>query len=121
VTLESVKRSTAQNGLIQHLYVHGNIESYVSSLVFVNSIFGLSGNHYPDPKIQDLLLKLEGNKYATSLDLNMEYYHMSLTPFSTSLCTIVLPHENYKHQRLPMGLYNSPENFKNKCLVGSES
>ena len=30
---------------------------------------------FPLPKIQDLLLKLEGFQYATSLDLNMGYYH----------------------------------------------
>jgi len=33
---------------------------------------------YPIPKIQDMLLKLEGFKYATSLDLNMGYYHIEL-------------------------------------------
>ena len=37
---------------------------------------------YPIPKIQDLLLKLEGFKYATSLDLNMGYYHINLCPES---------------------------------------
>ena len=31
---------------------------------------------YPIPKIQDLMLKLEGFQYATSLDLNMGYYHI---------------------------------------------
>jgi hypothetical protein len=46
---------------------------------------------FPIPKIQDLLLKLEGFPYATSLDLNMGCYHIKLTPFSKSLCTIVLP------------------------------
>ena len=30
---------------------------------------------YPIPKIQDLLLKLEGFKHATLLDLNMGYLH----------------------------------------------
>ena len=35
---------------------------------------------YPIPKIQDLLLKLEGFTYATSLDLNMGFYHIELTP-----------------------------------------
>ena len=29
-----------------------------------------------------LLLKLEGFKYASSLDLNMGYYHIKLCPFS---------------------------------------
>jgi hypothetical protein len=38
-----------------------------------------------------MLLKLEGFKYATSLDLNMGYYHIELSPHSKQLCTIVLP------------------------------
>ena len=37
---------------------------------------------FPIPKIQDLLLKLEGFQYATSLDLNMGYYHIVLSPMS---------------------------------------
>jgi hypothetical protein len=43
---------------------------------------------FPIPRIQDLLLKLEGFQYATSLDLNMGYYHIELSPFSKQLCTI---------------------------------
>ena len=69
---------------------------------------------FPIPKIQDLLLKLEGFQYATSLDLNMGYYHISLTPLSKSLCTIVLPWGKYEYQRLPMGLCNSPDIFQEK-------
>jgi len=34
---------------------------------------------FPIPKIQEMLLKLEGFKYGTSLDLNMGYYHIELT------------------------------------------
>jgi hypothetical protein len=67
---------------------------------------------YPIPKIHDLLLKLDGFKYATTLDLNMGYYHISLTPFSKSLCTVVLPYGKYEYQRLPMGLCNSPDIFQ---------
>jgi hypothetical protein len=44
---------------------------------------------FPIPKIQDLLLKLEGFQYATSLDLNMGYYHIELSPDSKRLCTSV--------------------------------
>ena len=69
---------------------------------------------YPIPKIQDMLLKLEGFQYATSLDLNMGYYHIELTPFSKRLCTIVLPWGKYEYQRLPMGLCNSPDIFQEK-------
>ena len=46
---------------------------------------------FPIPKIQDMLQKLEGFKYATSLDLNMGYYHIQLSPKSSKYCTIVLP------------------------------
>ena len=69
---------------------------------------------YPIPKIQDLMLKLEGFQYATSLDLNMGYYHIELTPYSKQLCTIILPFGKYEYQRLPMGLSNSPDIFQEK-------
>ena len=69
---------------------------------------------YPIPKIQDLMLKLEGFQYATSLDLNMGYYHIELSPDSRKLCTIVLPWGKYEYQRLPMGLCNSPDIFQEK-------
>jgi hypothetical protein len=42
---------------------------------------------YPIPKISDMLHKLEGFFLATSLDLNMGYYHLQLTPYSSQLCT----------------------------------
>ena len=71
---------------------------------------------FPIPKIQDLLLKLEGFQYATSLDLNMGYYHIELTPFSKSLCTIVTPWGKYEYQRLPMGLCNSPDIFQERMF-----
>ena len=69
---------------------------------------------YPIPKIQDMLLKLEGFQYATSLDLNMGYYHIELSPHSKRLCTIVLPWGKFEYQRLPMGLCNSPDIFQEK-------
>ena len=31
---------------------------------------------YPIPKIQDILFRLEGFRYGTTLDLNMGYYHI---------------------------------------------
>ena len=69
---------------------------------------------FPIPRIQDLLLKLEGFKYASSLDLNMGYYHIELCPQSKRLCTIVLPWGKYEYQKLPMGLCNSPDIFQEK-------
>lgn len=69
---------------------------------------------FPIPKIQDMLLKLEGFQWATSLDLNMGYYHIRLDPMSRSYCTIVLPWGKYEYQALPMGLCNSPDIFQEK-------
>ena len=69
---------------------------------------------FPIPKIQDMLLKLEGFQYATSLDLNMGYYHIELHPDSKKLCTIVLPWGKYEYNKLPMGLCNSPDIFQEK-------
>jgi hypothetical protein len=63
------------------------------------------------------MLKLEGFTYGTSLDLNMGYYHIELTPNSKSLCTIVLPWGKYEYQRLPMGLCNSPDIFQEKMSM----
>ena len=69
---------------------------------------------FPIPHIQDMLLNLEGFQWATSLDLNMGYYHIELSPFSKELCTIVLPFGKYEYQRVPMGLCNSPDIFQEK-------
>ena len=46
---------------------------------------------YQFPKIQDLLLKLNGFQYTALLDINMRYYHIKLPPESQKLCNIVLP------------------------------
>ena len=69
---------------------------------------------YPISNIQDMLLNLEGFQYATSLDLNMGYYHIELCPASKKLCTLVFPFGKYEMQRLPMGLCNSPDIFQEK-------
>ena len=46
---------------------------------------------YPIPKIADVLQKIEGLEWATSLDLNMGYYTVHLDLYSQKLCTIVAP------------------------------
>src|SRR5215211_8755320 len=78
---------------------------------------------FPIPKIQDMLQILEGFMWATSLDLNMGYYHILLTPNASRLCTVVLPWGKYEYLRLPMGLCNSPDIFQEKMselMVGLE-
>ena len=66
------------------------------------------------PKINEMLLKLEGFHYATSLDLNMGYYHIRLRKNASNLCTIILPWGEYRYKRLPMGVLDSPYIFQQK-------
>ena len=69
---------------------------------------------FPISKIQYMLLNLEGFTYASSIGLNMEYYHIELSPVARQLCTIVLPWVKYKNQKLPMGVCNSTDIFQEK-------
>ena len=45
------------------------------------------------PKINEKILKLERFQYATSLDLNMGYYHIKLSEDASNLRTIILSWE----------------------------
>jgi hypothetical protein len=62
---------------------------------------------YPIPRILDILISLDCFTYATSIDLNMSYYAMRLTPNAQKLCTIVFPWGKYSYFRLHMGIENS--------------
>jgi hypothetical protein len=51
----------------------------------------------PIPRIQDILTSLNGFTYATSIDLNMGYYTIRLTPQAQKLCTIIFPWGKYSY------------------------
>ena len=74
----------------------------------------LKSKLYPILKISEILLKLEGFRYATSLDLNMGYYHIRLRTETSNLCTIFLPYRNYRYKHLPVGVRNSQVNLQEK-------
>ena len=61
-----------------------------------------------------MLLKLEGFQYATSIDLNMRYYHIQLIKNVSNLCTIIIPWGGYCYKCLLMGIANSPDIFQHK-------
>ena len=69
---------------------------------------------FPLPKINDMMQKLEGFRFASALDLNMGYYTLRLDPHSQDICTIILPWGKYKYKRLPMGMSCSPDIFQDK-------
>ena len=66
------------------------------------------------PKINEMLLKLEGFKYAMSLDLNMGYDETRISNNTSNLCMIILPWGKYHYKFLPTGIDNYPENFQQK-------
>ena len=73
------------------------------------------------PKIGEILLNSEGFQYATSLDLDMDFYHIRIRKETSNLCTIILPRGNYKYKYLPMGVCNSLDIFQvkmNELLCG---
>ena len=92
--------STKKNGAVR----------FLSNLGRVNQI--IRGKKKPIPKIQHMLLNLEECMYASSLFLNMGYYHIELSPGSKDLCTIILPWGKYECQKLPMGVCNSLNIFQ---------
>lgn len=69
---------------------------------------------YPLPRISDTLQQLEGFQYATSLDMNMGYYHIRLSPEASDMCTIITEFGKYRYKRLPMGVSCSPDIFQAK-------
>ena len=66
------------------------------------------------PKFNDMLLKLEDFGYATSLYLNMGYYHIRLSKNASNLCKIIIPLVKYSYKSLPMGVANSPDILQQK-------
>jgi hypothetical protein len=59
--------------------------------------------------------KLEGFQYATSLDLNMGYYHIELSPHAK--CTIVLPWGKYEYKSCQWAYVIAQTYFKTRSLV----
>ena len=55
-----------------------------------------------------VIMRRDGYKYFTKLDLTMQYYALKLDEQGKDLCTIVAPFGEYRYRRLPMGLKFSP-------------
>eukprot|EP00957_Ditylum_brightwellii_P093013 7081936-Ditylum_brightwellii.AAC.1 len=60
---------------------------------------------------------MEGITYATSLDLNMRYYHIKISPKSSVLCAIVLPWGKDKYLKCPMDIKEVCAYMDNLLLI----
>ena len=58
------------------------------------------------------MLKSEGFKHASLLDLNMGYYNIKSSPGYKHISNTVLPRGNNEYQKRPMGVCNSLNIFK---------
>ena len=58
--------------------------------------------------------KLEGFHYVASLDLNMGYYTIRLSPTSQDMTTIVTEFGKFRYNRLPIGMCASGDIIQDK-------
>ena len=52
---------------------------------------GIVQKPYPIPKISTTSHELESFTFASTLDLNMDYYTIRLDPTAAKMCTIIFP------------------------------
>jgi hypothetical protein len=76
---------------------------------------------FPIPKISTVFQEIEGDTFATALELNMRYYTIRLDPDTSKICTIIFPWGKYSYKRLPMGIAGSPDIFQGKVPELMES
>ena len=72
---------------------------------------------FPLPRISDIFNHIDGFTYATSLDLNMGFYHIRMSQAAQRICTTILPWGKYAYERLPMGLSISPDVFQHRMTT----
>jgi len=69
---------------------------------------------FPLPKISETLQRLEGFQWASAIDLNMGYYHLTLDLATREICSLIFPWGRYRYKRLPMGASTAPDVFQEK-------
>ena len=62
----------------------------------------------------EVMQKLEGSWWASSLDLNMGYYTIWLNPDAQCICTVITSWGKYKYLCLPMGISCMLDIFQEK-------
>ena len=66
----------------------------------------------PIPKIEDLLTKIPGGKYFTSLDLSQAYQQLPLHEDSKKFVAIITHKGLFAYTRLPFGVSSAPGIFQ---------
>ena len=64
------------------------------------------------PRVEDILSKLIGAKYFSTLDLHAGYHHIPLNEDSIPKPAFTSPFGKYEHLKVPFGLAQAPAYFK---------
>lgn len=64
------------------------------------------------PRVDDFLAALRGKKYFATIDLMHGFYQIELPPNERDETVFVTPMKEYRYNRLPMGLVDSPFYFQ---------
>ena len=75
-------------------------------------------------RIEDIITRLKGSKFFTTLDLRSGFYQIPLTERASEKCSFSTPNGRYSFLKMPFGYVNSPSVFTEmmtKLLDGIES
>ena len=67
---------------------------------------------YPLPRIDDLLDKLVGAYYLSTIDLTSGYHQVAVAPGDTEKTAFVTRYGLFEFTVLPFGLFNAPSTFQ---------
>ena len=76
--------------------------------------------HFPMNSIDDIVTRLHGSKYFSTLDANMGFFQIKLSEKSSYLTTFNSPFGRYRYLRMPTGAKCSSEVFQRAMMTAFE-
>ena len=64
------------------------------------------------PRVEDILSRLNGAKYFSTLDLHAGYHHIHLNKDSIPMTAFTSPFGKYEYLNVPFGLAQAPAYFQ---------